>query len=94
MAVASVMFEPGPDGLASHPLGQTLIVTEGYRLGAGLGRQGPGDPGGRRRPYSAEPEALARGHGDDAHDAHLRREHLDGKNVEVMERVSDEQYRP
>ena len=73
VAIASVTFEPGPDGVALAPARPDAGRDGRYRLGAGLGRQGPGDQGGRRRPYSAESEALARCHGDHAHETHLRR---------------------
>jgi hypothetical protein len=37
---------------------------------------------------------LARGHGDEGHDAIAILEHLNGRTVEAMEKVNDEQYRP
>jgi quercetin dioxygenase-like cupin family protein len=40
----SVTFEPGArTAWHTHPLGQTLIVTDGCGLGTALGRPDPGD---------------------------------------------------
>ena len=42
---ASVTFEPGArTAWHTHPLGQTLVVTSGLRLGAALGRADRGNP--------------------------------------------------
>ena len=88
-----VTFEPGArSAWHTHPRGQTLIVT------AGLGRvqlEGgpveeirPGDvvqiPPGRRHWHGASPTTAM---------SHLAiQEHLNGKVVEWMEKVTDEQY--
>ena len=75
----------------THPLGQTLIVT------AGCGRPALGrpieNPAGRRGPVPRGRKALARRHGDHGHDARRHPGELDGKVVDWMEQVSDEQYR-
>ena len=95
MAVASVTFEPGArTAWHSHPLGQTLIVTEGTGWVQGWG--------GKVQEIRAgdvvhTPPNQKHWHGATATTrmTHISVvEHLDGKNVEVMERVSDEQYRP
>jgi len=45
VSMALVTFEPGArTAWHTHPLGQTLIVTAGLRLGAARGRSGRGDP--------------------------------------------------
>jgi hypothetical protein len=41
---------------------------------------------------AAGKEALAWRHGDDVHDAHGDLEQLNGKSVDWMEKVNDEQY--
>ena len=47
---ASVTFEPGArTAWHTHPLGQTLIVTSGLRLGAARRRPDRGNPAGRHR---------------------------------------------
>src|SRR6266498_1527097 len=90
---ASVTFEPGArTAWHTHPLGQTLIVT------AGLGRVqregGPieeirlGDvvwfPPGEKHWHGATPTTAM---------THIAiQEHLDGKVVDWMEKVSDERY--
>jgi quercetin dioxygenase-like cupin family protein len=90
---ASVTFEPGVrTAWHTHPLGQTLIVT----AGAGWVRQwdGPlqkiraGDvvwiPQGQKHWHGATPTTGM---------THIAiNEYLDGKNVEWMEKVSDEDY--
>src|SRR5262249_27988885 len=91
--VASVTFEPGArTAWHTHPLGQTLIVTAG------------GGPVGTGRGPSASMRASAvvrcppdekHWHGATATTAmtHIAIvEHLNGKSVEWMEKVSDEQY--
>lgn len=89
-----VTFEPGArSNWHTHPLGQTLIVT----FGTGLTQQwgGPvqiirqGDvvmcPPGVKHWHGAAPNSAM---------THLALgESLDGKSVEWMEKVSDEQYR-
>lgn len=90
---ASVTFEPGArTAWHSHPLGQTLIVTAGsgraQRWGGPIEEIRPGDviwfsPGEKHW------------HGATANTAmtHIAiHEQLDGKTVEWMEKVSDEQY--
>jgi quercetin dioxygenase-like cupin family protein len=90
---ASVTFEPGArTAWHTHPLGQTLMVT------AGSGRaQSWGGPIEHIRP--GDVISFAPGekhwHGASATTAmtHLAiQERLDGKTVEWMEKVSDEQY--
>ena len=45
---ASVTFEPGArTAWHTHPLGQTLIVTSGFWVGAARGRSDRGNPSGR-----------------------------------------------
>lgn len=90
---ASVMFEPGArSAWHTHPLGQTLIVTagEGWVQQEGGERQElrPGDivrtPPGVKHWHGATPTGRL---------THIAiQESLDGKNVEWMEKVSDEQY--
>jgi quercetin dioxygenase-like cupin family protein len=95
VAVASVTFEPGARTVwHSHPLGQTLIVTEGSGWVQGWG--------GKVQEIRAgdvvhTPPNQKHWHGatETTRMTHISVvEHLDGKNVEVMERVSDERYRP
>ena len=90
---ANVTFEPGArTAWHSHPLGQTLIVTEG------LGRvQCWGGPIEDIRPGDVIWFAPAEKHwhGATATTAmtHIAiQERLDGKTVDWMEQVSDEQY--
>ncbi|TIN49719.1 MAG: cupin domain-containing protein [Mesorhizobium sp.] len=91
---ASVTFEPGArTAWHTHPLGQTLIVT------AGLGRvQREGAPVEEIRPGDVVwiPPGVKHWHGASATTAmtHLAiQESLDGKPVEWLEKVSDEDYR-
>lgn len=91
---ASVTFEPGArTAWHTHPLGQTLIIT------AGLGRvQREGAPVEEIRPGDVVwiPPGVKHWHGASATTAmtHLAiQESLDGKPVEWLEKVSDEQYR-
>jgi quercetin dioxygenase-like cupin family protein len=95
VAIASVTFEPGArTAWHSHPLGQTLVVTEGTGWVQGWG--------GKVQEIRAgdvvhTPPNQKHWHGATATTrmTHISVvEHLDGKNVEVMEPVSDEQYRP
>lgn len=93
-AVSNVTFDPGArTAWHSHPLGQTLIVTDGTGWVQGWGapvqeiRQGD---------VVRIPPNQKHWHGATATTAmtHISVvEHLDGKNVEGMEKVSDEQYR-
>ena len=91
---ASVTFEPGArTAWHTHPLGQTLIVT------AGVGRaQREGGPIEEIRAGDLVwfPPGEKHWHGAAATTAmtHIAiQEALDGKAVEWMEKVSDEQYR-
>jgi quercetin dioxygenase-like cupin family protein len=90
---ASVTFEPeGRTAWHTHPLGQTLIVTAG--LGWVQREDGPvedirpGDvvwfPPGEKHWHGASPSTTM---------THIAiQESLDGKAVDWMEKVSDEQY--
>lgn len=91
---ASVTFEPGArTNWHTHPLGQTLIVTAGcgraQREGGPVEEIRPGDvvwiPPGEKHWHGAAPTTAM---------THLAvQEALDGKAVDWMEKVSDEQYR-
>lgn len=93
-AGASVTFEPGArTAWHTHPLGQTLIVTAGSGWaqleGGAIEEIHPGDvisfPPGVRHWHGAAPTTAV---------THIAiQEALDGKAVEWMEKVSDEQYR-
>ncbi|MGH6681851.1 MAG: (R)-mandelonitrile lyase [Bradyrhizobium sp.] len=90
---AQVTFEPGArTAWHTHPLGQTLIVTAGLgrvrREGGPIEEVRPGDvvwfPPGLRHWHGASPTTAM---------THIAiQESLDGKAVEWMEKVSDEQY--
>jgi quercetin dioxygenase-like cupin family protein len=93
VAGASVTFEPGArTAWHTHPLGQTLIVTDGcgwaQREGGPVEEIHPGDvvwfaPGERHWHGATATTAMT----------HLAiQEKLDGKAVEWMEQVSDAQY--
>jgi quercetin dioxygenase-like cupin family protein len=93
-AAALVTFEPGArTAWHTHPVGQTLIVT------SGLGRvQREGGPVQEIRPGDVVwfPPGLKHWHGASPTTAmsHIAiQEHLNGKVVDWMEKVSDEQYR-
>ena len=90
---ASVTFEPGArTAWHIHPLGQTLIVTAGsgraQRWGRPIEDIRPGDvisfaPGEKHWHGATATTAMT----------HIAiQERLDGKTVEWMEKVSDEQY--
>ena len=90
---ASVMFEPGArTAWHTHPLGQTLIVTAGagrvQREGGPIEEIRPGDvvqfaPNEKHWHGAAPTTAMT----------HIAiQETLDGKVVDWMEKVSDEQY--
>ena len=90
---ASVTFEPGArTAWHTHPLGQTLIVTAGcgraQRWGGSIEEIRPGDvvwfaPGEKHWHGAAATTAMT----------HVAvQERLDGKAVDWMEHVSDEQY--
>jgi quercetin dioxygenase-like cupin family protein len=91
---ASVTFEPGArTAWHTHPLGQTLIITFGsgraQREGGPVEEIGPGDvvwfPPGEKHWHGATPTTAM---------THIAiQEALDGKTVDWMEHVSDEQYR-
>jgi quercetin dioxygenase-like cupin family protein len=92
-AGASVTFEPGArTAWHTHPLGQVLIITAGYgraqSWGRGIEELRPGDvvwfpPGEKHWHGAAQKTAMS----------HIAiQEALDGKVVEWMEHVSDEQY--
>jgi quercetin dioxygenase-like cupin family protein len=90
---ASVTFEPGArTAWHTHPLGQTLIVTAGcgwvQRAGGPIEEIRPGDaiwfPPGEKHWHGATRTTAM---------THMAiQETLNGKNVEWMEKVSDEQY--
>jgi quercetin dioxygenase-like cupin family protein len=90
---ASVTFEPGArTAWHTHPLGQTLVVTAGcgrvQRWGDPIEEIRPGDvvqihPGEKHWHGAAPTTAMT----------HIAlQERLDGKTVDWMEHVSDEQY--
>ena len=91
---ASVTFEPGArTAWHTHPLGQTLIVTAGsglaQRWGGPIEQIRPGDviwiPPGEKHWHGATATTAM---------THIAiQEQLDGKTVDWMEQVTDEQYR-
>lgn len=92
-AAVSVTFEPGArTAWHTHPLGQTLIVTAGcgraQRWGGPVEEIRPGDvvsfsPGEKHWHGAAPTTAMT----------HIAiQEQLDGKLVDWMEKVTDEQY--
>ncbi len=93
-AAANVTFEPGArTAWHTHPLGQTLIVTSGLgwvqREGGPVLEVRPGDvvwfPPGLKHWHGATPTTAM---------SHIAiQEQLDGKVVDWMEKVSEEQYR-
>ena len=93
-SAASVTFEPGArTAWHTHPLGQTLLVTAGcgwaQREGGPIEEIRPGDvvrfPPGEKHWHGAAPTTAM---------THIAiQEQLDGKVVDWMEKVSDEQYR-
>jgi quercetin dioxygenase-like cupin family protein len=90
---ASVTFEPGArTAWHTHPLGQTLIVISG----CGLARR-EGGPVAEIRPgdviWFAPGEKHWHGATASSAMTHIAiQEHLDGKAVDWLEKVSDEQY--
>jgi quercetin dioxygenase-like cupin family protein len=90
---ASVTFEPGArTAWHTHPVGQTLIVTAGcgraQRWGGPVEQIRPGDviwfAPGEKHWHGASPMTAI---------THIAiQEKLEGKTVEWMEKVSDEQY--
>ena len=93
-AAALVTFEPGArTAWHTHPLGQTLIVTSGLgwtqREGGPIEEIHPGDvvwfPPGLKHWHGATPTNAM---------SHIAiQEHLNGKVVDWMEKVTDQQYR-
>ena len=89
----SVTFEPGArTAWHTHPFGQTLVVIAGFgraqRWGGPLEEIRPGDvvwiPPGEKHWHGASPATAM---------THIAiQERLDGKAVEWMEKVTDEQY--
>jgi quercetin dioxygenase-like cupin family protein len=93
-SAGSVTFEPGArTAWHTHPLGQTLIIASGFgwvqREGGPIEEVRPGDvvwfPPGLKHWHGASPTTAM---------AHIAiQETLNGKNVNWLEKVSDEQYR-
>jgi len=93
VACSVVTFEPGArTAWHTHPLGQTLIITSGcglvQRWGGPVEEIRPGDvvwfPPGEKHWHGATPITAM---------SHIAiQEQLDGKAVDWMEKVSDEQY--
>ena len=94
VAAASVTFEPGARTVwHTHPLGQTLVVTAGFgraqKWGGPIEEIRPGDvvwfaPGEKHWHGAAPGTGMT----------HIAiQEQLDGKVVEWLEQVSDEQYK-
>jgi quercetin dioxygenase-like cupin family protein len=91
---ASVTFEPGArTAWHTHPLGQTLIVTAGcgsvQRWGGPVEEICPGDvvwiPPGEKHWHGAKATVAL---------THIAiHERLDGRTVDWLEKVTDEQYR-
>lgn len=92
-AGASVTFEPSArTAWHTHPLGQTLIITSGsgrvQREGGPIEEVNPGDvvwfPAGEKHWHGAAPDKAM---------THIAiQEAKDGKAVDWLEKVSDEQY--
>lgn len=90
---ASVTFEPGArTAWHTHPLGQTLLITSGLgrvqREGGPIEEVRPGDvvwfPPHEKHWHGASPTTAM---------THIAiQEQLDGKTVDWLEEVSDEQY--
>jgi quercetin dioxygenase-like cupin family protein len=91
--VASVTFEPGArTAWHRHPLGQTLVVTSGCGL-----VQSEGGPAARLRPgdvvWCPPNEKHWHGAAPSTSMTHIVVvEQLDGRSVEWLEKVTDEQY--
>ena len=94
VASATVTFEPGArTAWHTHPLGQTLIVTAGFgraqRWGGSIEDIRPGDvvwfAPGEKHWHGASPATAM---------THIAiQERLDGRAVDWLEQVSEEQYR-
>ncbi|MGA1803376.1 (R)-mandelonitrile lyase [Rhizobium sp. HT1-10] len=92
-AAGVVTFEPGArTAWHTHPLGQTLIVTAGFghvqREGSAIEEIRPGDvvwfEPGERHWHGASPTTAM---------THIAiQEHLEGKVVDWLEHVSDDEY--
>jgi quercetin dioxygenase-like cupin family protein len=90
----SVTFEPGArTAWHTHPLGQTLVITSGLgwvqREGRPVEEVRPGDvvwfPPGEKHWHGATPTTTM---------THIAiQELLNGKNVDWLDKVNDEQYR-
>lgn len=93
VACAAVTFEPGArTAWHTHPLGQTLIVTAGtgraQRWGGPVEEIGPGDV-----VWFAPGEKHWHGAGPQTAMTHIAlQEKLEGRTVDWLEKVSDEQY--
>jgi quercetin dioxygenase-like cupin family protein len=93
LGAASVTFEPGArTAWHNHPMGQTLVVTAGsgwvQAWGGAVQEIGPGDviwtPPGERHWHGAKATTSL---------THIAiQEALNGKVVEWMEKVGDDQY--
>jgi quercetin dioxygenase-like cupin family protein len=93
-SAGSVTFEPGArTAWHTHPLGQTLIILSGFgwvqREGGSIEEVRPGDvvwfPPGLKHWHGASPTTGI---------THIAiQETLNGKNVDWLEKVSDQQYR-
>jgi quercetin dioxygenase-like cupin family protein len=92
VSAATVTFEPGARTAHTHPLGQNLIVTAGcgraQRLGGPIEEIRPGDvvwfPPGEKHWHGAAPTTAM---------THIAvQEQLDGKSVEWLDQVTDQQY--
>lgn len=93
-SAGSVTFEPGARAAwHTHPLGQTLIITAGcgwvQEEGGSIEEVHPGDvvwfPPGVKHWHGATPTTAL---------THIAiQEAIDGRNVDWLEKVSDEQYR-
>ena len=94
VSIASVTFEPGArTAWHSHPLGQTLVVTAGrgrvQNWGDAIEEIQPGDV-----VWAAPNEKHWHGAAPNTAMTHISIvEQLDGKGVDWMEHVSDDQYR-
>lgn len=94
VSAGHVTFEPGArSAWHTHPLGQTLIITSGFgwvqREGGPIEEVRPGDiiwfSPGLKHWHGATPTTAL---------THIAiQETLNGKNVDWLEKVSDEQYR-
>ena len=89
-----VTFEPGArTAWHSHPLGQTLIVTSGRRPRAALGGSRRRDQAGRHRVDPGRARSTGTARRPRAAMSHIAIvEQLDGKSIDWMEKVTDEQY--